>query len=520
MAGVETESGMIGISQENTGFVTEPGGAEVDKPQEECGVLAFYVPSDIDNPVVLQRTMDGLTALQHRGHSGAGVAYPFAGLSVIHKGRGAVPMAVKELVSRPDGFNLPNFDGIVRPRWSVGHVRYSTADSEDFDASQPFKYQDVILAHNGEISNTAKVGAMFGIPAEEITDSANIAHIIGERTAYHDGDLATVLREVLPHFEGAYCLTGSHDEHVFAARDAWGFHPLALGELEDGGHVVASESVAFEAMGAKFVRDIEPGEIVIIDDDGIHSSFIERQEKPAHCMFEYIYTAREDGEIDGTPVGRARELMGRNLAADHPVVGADFVVPVPNTARRFAEGYSEESAQPIFEAVTKKHSTRTFQMRGADRAQMIDSIYDFKEASLVDKSVVLIDDSMIKGSTMAAFVKQFVERTGVAEVHLRFAAPEYLFPCYMGMDTHDTSRLISRRLTPKEIADELGVASVAFNEPHRVEEAIREASTRGLGGLCMACVTGEYPVQLPDGVAEGLDLPRKRALGSLFTARP
>lgn len=507
------------IFSDTPGYIdTEFSGMD-DHPQDECGVIAVFAPAG----PVLQTTMRGMQSLQHRGHSGAGISYRLSDTEsdstlVTHKGTGVVKDAVKELIDNKEiGFTLDKFQSIVSTPLAIGHVRYSTAESENWRSTQPFRGEKtgLSLAHNGHIDNLTDVATTLGVEVhddETETDSSQLTQVIDARSAVH-GNLETALQEVLPLIEGAYSLTMTDGKKVVAARDVWGFHPLALGRLEAGGHVVASEAVAFAEIGASFVRDIKPGEIVTIDEQGVQSSFINRIEKPAHCAFEYIYTARPDGVVDDVNVRQSRENQGYFLAVDQPAPDAQVVVAVPNSGKDAARGFAKGSGLILEENIVRKvQSTRTFQMRGLQRDEMIRQIYHFEPGSLHGIIAVLVDDSMIKGSTMDSFAHQFAEITGAAGIHLRFAAPAYRYPCHMGMDTHDTSRLISRHMTPEQIADKINnskpdgtypnVLSVGFNTPERIQEA-----TGLIGKLCTACATGEYPIKLSSTTVVDLAMP-------------
>ncbi|TAH35839.1 amidophosphoribosyltransferase [Candidatus Saccharibacteria bacterium] len=496
-----------------------------DKPQDECGVMAVYLdPSQTNASGVLYQ---GLRGLQHRGQSGAGIAVADtisryvdvpAGRTplIVHKNNGLVDEAIGTEV-----FPLPNgstrLDEGYRPNVGIGHVRYSTAESDSNAATQPFVgvKTGIALAHNGHVDDISRVAALYGITAEgTASDSALLTRVIDTR-ADALGSVRQSLLEVLPNIEGAYCLTVTDGKRIFAARDPWGFHPLALGKFEDErGYVVASESVIFDSVGAAFVRDIEPGEIVVADETGVTSLQMARQEATKRCMFEYIYTARPDGVIDNRSVYRARKNLGRSLAEDYPV-DADVVVGVPSSGLAAATGFSEVSGLPRVDGIFKNaYIGRTFIERGDRRKQTLSEKFQMNREELAGRRIVLVDDSLIKGNTMKQLVSMLRD-AGTAEVHVRLSAPRYENPCLMGMDTHDVGKLIARTHTDVEIAAIIGADSVAFNDINRAMEAIDNATvdprlSQQLGAFCTACASGQYPITLgPDIV--GLGIPKVRS---------
>jgi len=496
-----------------------------DHPQDECGVIAVYNPGG----PVLQATMQGLHRLQHRGHSGAGISYDMQDVSgkptvVTHKGTGPVDRAIMELsptwytrradggtydTGTPNGFSLDRFQESVATPLAIGHVRYSTAEANDWQSAQPFRGEKtgMTLAHNGHIDNVTEVADLLGESLTEdefTTDSSQLAELIDARTAKH-GSVEAALQEVLPHVEGAYCLTITDGEKVYAARDVWGFHPLMLGKL-DSGYAVASEDVAFPSMGAEFIRDIEPGEIVSIGAEGLTSTYIERQEEARYCAFEFIYIAKPESTLDGQPVGEARTSMGQFLAVDHPAPSADFVVGVPNSRILAAQGFAEVAGLEYRQAILKTEKTRTFLGRGLERNELIKRIYALEEDVLRGASIVLVDDSIIKANTMRSLIGRLKDEAGVDEVHLRLAAGRYEHPCYMGMDTHNVDNLIAAHMSDEEIAEHVGATSIGFNS----EERLRQSVGMLAGKLCLACTNGDYPIRVNPPTVIDLAMPTLR----------
>lgn len=495
-----------------------------DKLQDECGVFGVYAPGE---PVALL-TYQGLRGLQHRGQSGAGIAVadmtssycqaPEVGMPlIVHKNTGLVDEAIHTEVYPLPEQGTSRLDLSYHSSVAIGHVRYSTAERNDPAATQPFvgKLTGIAVAHNGHIDDMERVAGLYGIPSDgTVSDSALLTRVLDQRTALH-GRLETALHEVLTEINGAYCLTITDGDRVVAARDPWGFHPLALGALpEDKGFMVASEPVVFGELGGTYERDIEPGEVVVLDAQGVTSSRLERQEPVRRCMFEYVYTARPEGRIDGVSVYRARKNLGRYLAEDYPAVDADVVVGVPNSGLAAAAGYAETSGLPRVDGILKNpYIGRTFIERGAKRKQTLAEKFHMNSDELLGRRLVLVDDSLIKGNTMKQLVSM-LRGAGAAAVHVRLSAPRYENPCLMGMDTHDVGLLIARAYGNEEIAAIIGADSVAFNDVGRVEQAIDEASVdprikRGLGSFCTACATGTYPFPVEPELV-GLGMPRAR----------
>jgi len=468
-----------------------------DHPQDECGVLAVYAPGE----PVGRITYDGMQELQHRGQSGAGVAHDTADgrQLIVMRGNGLIDAAVPYTVpTRTD-----NMDAAFAPTMAIGHIRYSTSDSDS--ASQPFYGEGhaFALAHNGHIEDMTELAVKYGVDASlAASDSHLLTLILGNAATRNNQKMVNALREVLPQIDGAYSLTLTDGERVVGARDPWGFHPLALGKLESTqGYAIASEAAAFKVMGATFIRDIEPGEIVSIGQEGVVSTRIDRQELRRTCMFEYIYIARPDGVVDGAHVQLARESMGRHLANEHPV-DADVVIGVPDSGMDAAQGYAQASGIPFApRAIMKNQYTgRSFIEREGKREQTLLRKLRLSTPQIEGKRLVIVDDSLIKGKTMGVLV-DMLRQAGAAEVHIRLAAPHYRYPCYMGMDTRQTWRLIARDRTDEEIAAYIGADSVGFNTSQNVELAVQEARKsiikQPVGSLCTACATGKYPFKVP-----------------------
>lgn len=491
--------------------------AEDTQLHDECGVFGMWAPGE---PVAAV-TYVALNGLQHRGESAAGVLVYDADFGITgHKGNGRVPEAIPE--ARPDTQGKTILDLMTGSPVAVGHVRYSTSAENSADAAQPFKgdLSGIALAHNGHIEDVSGTAALFGVDVQSGVSDSHKLTILVDSLANELGSVEKALSEVLPLLNGAYCLSITDGERLIAARDPWGLHPLALGSLElpDGrqGYAIASEAVVFAAVGIQFERDVEPGEIIIADQSGVTSLAIDRQEEPRRCGYEFIYTARVDGEVDSVPVYDVRHRLGQLLAEDYPVA-ADVVVGMPDSGMPAAYGYAEAAGIPIVQGVVKNpYSGRSFLQRAEQRAATLVDKARVIPSQVAERRIVLVDDSMIKGNSMKANVQKF-RAAGAREIHVRIAAPPYMYPCHMGMDTGDPEQLIARNMTMEEMTAYIGADSLAYITPERVQQAVDEGAVRSqqnLGKLCMACSTGEYPFEVP-GTVTGLGMPQFRPVANL-----
>jgi amidophosphoribosyltransferase len=446
------------------------------KPRHECGVFAVF-----GHPDAAILTYYGLFALQHRGQESAGIATSNgdARSFAAHKGMGLVSQV----------FSMDDLERLKATR-AIGHVRYSTTGSSTLKNAQPLvvdtAHGQLAVAHNGNLVNAATLrleleheGSIF----QTTVDSEIVLHLLAR-----PGDGGSPL-SVLRQLEGAFSMVLMGENEIIGVRDPHGFRPLALGML-DGAYVLASETCAFDLIHAKFIREIEPGEVVIIDQNGIRSEWPFRQEPRAFCIFEYVYFARPDSVLDDKNVKAVRVEMGRELARLHPVE-ADVVVPVPDSGIYAALGYSEELGIPFDLAFVRNHYIgRTF-------IQPTQLIRDFNvrvKLNLIgeavrDKRVVVIDDSIVRGTTARARVVNLRE-AGAREVHLRISCPPHKHACFYGIDFPDPEKLLANQLTPDEIRDYLGADSIGYLD---VESMVR-ATGLDRDNFCLACFTGEYPV--------------------------
>lgn len=462
---------------------------EDEKLREECGVFGIY---DFDGNDVASTIYYGLFALQHRGQESCGIAVSDTngpkGVVKSHKGMGLV-----NEVFAPD--QLSALKGDI----GVGHTRYSTAGSSTRENAQPLVLNYVKgtlgLAHNGNLVNAPELrreleytGAIF----QTTIDSEVIAyHIARERI--HTGNVEEAVSRAMDKIKGAYSLIVMSPRKLIGARDPYGFRPLCIGK-RDNAYILASETCALDTIGATFVRDVEPGEIVTITPQkGIESdkSHCLPKDQEARCIFEYIYFARPDSHFDGVSVYQARIQSGRFLAMDSPVE-ADLVVGVPESGNAAALGYSLQSGIPYGTAFVKNgYVGRTFIKPGqSSRESSVRVKLNVLKEAVNGKRVIMIDDSIVRGTTSDRIVKMLRD-AGAKEVHMRVSSPPFLHPCYFGTDVPAEEQLIAHNRTIEEIRRVIGADSLAYLKTERLGEMI------GGMGHCTACFTGEYPIAPP-----------------------
>jgi amidophosphoribosyltransferase len=452
-----------------------------DKLHEECGVFAIYGHPEAANIVYL-----GLHALQHRGQESAGIATSDGRKIYNFRKMGHVVD-----IFTPDVLNqLPGTLGI-------GHTRYSTAGETIIQNAQPFSVAcskgHVAVAHNGNLTNAIELrreleadGSIF----QGTSDTEVVLHLLArsrERT------LAGALRDALLQIEGAFSLVFLAEDRIIVARDPRGFRPLAMGSLElSDGHVAtvfASETCAFDLIGATYVDDVEPGEMVIVAREGITRELYTTPEAPAHCAFEHVYFSRPDSIVFGKSVAQSRELMGRLLAREHPVE-ADLVVPVPDSGVGAAIGYASESGIPYKQALIRNHYVgRTF-------IEPSQAIRDFGvrlklnpvRHLLEGQRVILVDDSIVRGTTSRKIVRM-IRDAGAREVHLRISCPPTISPCYYGVDTPSHRELIAANNSIKQIQEHVEADSLGYLSIESLRKSVQDSDRR----FCYSCYTGKYP---------------------------
>ena len=445
------------------------------KPRDECGVFAVF-----GHPEAARLTYYGLFALQHRGQESAGIVSAKGSDSVFitHKGMGLVSQV----------FSNEALEMLAGTR-AIGHVRYSTTGSSTLRNAQPFAVDtqrgQIAIAHNGNLVNAAELRAELeagGSIFQTSVDSEIVLHLLAKPR--ERGEALSVLRRL----EGAFTMVMMSDREVIGLRDPHGFRPLCIGK-KDGAYVLASESCAFDLIGAQYVRDVEPGEVVILDNSGLRSEWPFRVTRRAFCIFEYVYFARPDSNLSGQNVGRVRFEMGRELARQAPC-DADLVIPVPDSGIYAALGYAQELGLPYYPAFVRNHYVgRTF-------IQPSQSIRDFNvriKLNLISeavrgKSVAVVDDSIVRGTTARSRVVNLRE-AGAREVHMRISCPPHRFPCHYGIDFPDPEKLLANQMTQEEIARYLGADSIAYLDVGGMVAATGHEKAQ----FCTACFTGDYP---------------------------
>jgi amidophosphoribosyltransferase len=444
---------------------------------------------------VAQLTYAGLYALQHRGQESAGLAVSDGDTITVVKDMGLVTNAF-------DGRTLAPLQGHL----AIGHVRYSTTGSSTWENAQPI-YRSVgeaglALGHNGNLVNTRELALETGTLTGTLTSDSDVVAELLSDTILADGegarsdgrDLERALVKVLPRLRGAFSFVLMDDGHLIGARDPNGFRPLCLGRLP-AGWVLASETPALDIVGAHFVRELEPGEIVVIDASGARSlhPFPPEAVDPKLCLFEFVYFARPDSQLYGQTVHTARQRMGEALAEQAPV-DADMVMPVPESGIPAAEGYARRTGIPFGHGLVKnRYIGRTFIAPSQDERDLgVRMKLNPIRENIAGKRVVVVDDSVVRGTTQRALVRMLRE-AGAVEVHLRISLPPVMWPCFFGMDFGTRTELLAANMSVGEIREYLGCDSLAYLELDRLVAATGARRS----GFCTACLTGDYPIDVP-----------------------
>jgi amidophosphoribosyltransferase len=452
-----------------------------ESPKEECGLFGVWAPGED----VARLSYFGLFAQQHRGQESAGIAVGDGHNILVYKDLGLVSQVFNEAT-------LTTLYGDL----AIGHTRYSTTGSTTWDNAQPVFKTDgvhsVALGHNGNLVNTSALVDMVGSRSAATTDTDLVATLIASEMVATGGLEEAALR-VLPSLEGAFCFVLMDERSVYAARDAHGVRPLSIGRLPNG-FVVASETCALDIVGAAFVRDVEPGELIRIDDRGLHSSRFAESPKRSLCIFEIVYLARPDSRIAGATVHEARREMGRILAREHPA-DADMVIAVPTTGQSAGQGYSEVTGIPYGDGLYKNNYVgRTFiqpsqTLRDRGVKLKLNPIPD----SIRGKRLVVVDDSIVRGTTTKQIVMALRE-AGATQVHIRITCPPVKWPCFYGIDMPTRQELIGADLTVEQIRDYVGADSLGYLSL----EGMVAASGGRKESFCRACFDGDYPIPVPD----------------------
>jgi amidophosphoribosyltransferase len=458
-----------------------------DRLHDECGVFGIYAPG-MD---VARHTYFGLYALQHRGQESAGIAVADADGQVT---------VVKELGLVSQVFNERTLASLTGNH-AIGHVRYSTTGSTQWQNSQPLvrprNGSVIALGHNGNLVNTTELRKELlaeGVRFSSATDTEVITALIAQ---HGHGDLMAAMRHTVARIRGAFSATLLTADAMAGFRDPYGVRPLCLGCMDEH-PVIASESAAFDILGARFVREIEPGEIVLVDKDGLRSERVELEgARPAMCIFEFIYFARPDSVLNGRSLHECRQNMGRHLHREAPVE-ADLVIPVPDTGIPAAIGYSLESGIPFAEGLIKnRYVYRTFiQPDQALREVGIRMKLNPLSSVIKGKRLVVVDDSIVRGTTTGKIV-DMLYGAGATEVHLRICAPPIMYPCFYGIDMATRAELIAANKSVEEIRAHVGATTLHYLSL----DGLQESTGLPANQFCRACFTGDYPIQVPEELA-------------------
>jgi len=468
-------------------------------PQDQCGVFGVWAPGE----EVSKLTYFGLYALQHRGQESAGIATSNGKKLLVYKDMGLVSQVFSESA-------LESLVGHV----AIGHTRYSTTGSSSWRNAQPTLGKTasgtVALGHNGNLTNTSELLEILRanypdqsdneITGGNTTDTAVLTALLAGNP---DNSLENTALELLPKVKGAFSLVFMDEQTLYAARDPQGVRPLVLGRLERG-WVVASETAALDIVGASFVREVEPGELIAIDENGLRTKQFAAP-KRAGCVFEYVYLARPDTSINGRNVYDARVEMGRALAKEYPVE-ADLVIPTPESGTPAAIGFSQESGIPYGHGLVKNaYVGRTF----IEPSQTIRQLgIRLKLNPLKDvikgKRIIVVDDSIVRGNTQRALV-QMLREAGAKEIHVRISSPPITWPCFYGVDFATRAELIATGLAPDEVRMSIGADSLGYLS----KDGMIQASNQKESELCTACFTGAYPIELPTADRLGKNLLEK-----------
>lgn len=456
-----------------------------DELHEECGVFGVY-----NHPQATDLTYLGLYALQHRGQESAGIAVSNGEIIRMYKAMGLVAEAFE------NGSKLEHLKGHI----SLGHNRYSTTGNSQVVNAQPilikYKKGQLASAHNGNLINVGTLRMMMeeeGSIFQSTADSEIVVHLVARS---QEETIPEMISDALGHVEGAYSFLFMTDTQLIGVRDPHGFRPLCIGKLDDA-YILASESCAFDIMDAKYIRDVKPGEMVVIDEHGLDSYFPFEQVEPSFCIFEYIYFARPDSKIFGENVDKPRRRFGRRLAEEHPV-DADVVIAVPDSANTAALGYAEQSGIRFEIGLIRNHYLgRTFiDPNQAMRERKVKLKFNTVKGVLNGKRVVLVDDSIVRGTTLRQLVR-LVHQGGASEVHVRISSPPIMHPCFYGIDMQTRGELIAANDAEDPVdqvrefigADTLGYLST--------EGLLKIATENGAdnAGYCSACFSGTYPME-------------------------
>ena len=457
-----------------------------DKLKEECGVFGIYSP---ERTTVASSAYYALYALQHRGQESCGIVVNDDGVFSHHKDIGLVnEVFTKDTLAKLGEGNI-----------AIGHVRYGTTGASNRANTQPLVLRHVkgpmAIAHNGNLTNAAELREEYELKGgifHTTNDTEVISYAITEKRL-ETGSIEEAVEQAMYKVKGAYSLVVMSPRKLIAARDKTGFRPLCLGKTSNGGYVVASESCALDSISATFIRDIKPGEIVVIENNEVRSITTHCGSKGQICVFEYVYFARPDSVIEGFSVHKARLRAGEFLYKESPCE-ADVVIGVPDSGLDAAIGFSRASGIPYgIGFIKNRYVGRTFiQPTQGEREDLVRIKLNAVKETVAGKRVVLIDDSIVRGTTSARIVN-LIREAGAKEVHMRISSPPFINPCYFGTDIDSKDKLIACRMNIDEICKEIGSDSLGYLSLEGVRNIAKNADT----DFCCGCFTGDYPVEVP-----------------------
>lgn len=462
-------------------------GDHVDHPHEECGVFGIYAPGED----VARITFFGLYALQHRGQESAGIAVSDGERVLVHKEMGLVSQVFDEETL-----------GYLRGHIAIGHTRYSTTGSSVLRNAQPVICDSPLgtlaIAHNGNLVNAAPLRLQLqeaGVHFHGTSDSEIIARLLASELA-EERDPLEAMRRVMQQMSGAYSLVALTPQYLIAARDPYGVRPLCLGRI-NGHYVIASETCALHVVGAEFVREIEPGEVLVIDEHGLREEQALPLQRHSLCMFEFIYFARPDSQIYHKTLHEVRRRMGQELAREHPAPGAHVVIPIPDTGIPAALGFSQASGIPYAEGLIKnRYIQRTFiqpDQRMRELGVKI-KLNPLREV-IAGRKLVMVDDSIVRGTTTGKIVRMLFE-AGAKEVHVRITSPPIRYPCFYGIDMATREELVAATHSVEEIREMIGATTLGYLS---IEGMLRAVGMKR-PHFCLACFDGKYPIPVPRDV--------------------
>lgn len=469
---------------------------------EECGVFGIYLNKEHAQKVKFNAEASrmaffGIFSLQHRGQESAGIATSDGEELYSFRKMGMVTQIFDEKKLRT-----------LKGHIAIAHTRYSTTGASVKRNIQPMrcecKYGEIALAHNGDLVNSAEIRKNLmakGISFDTTNDSEVILKLI---STSEKETIEEAISDTMNAVKGAYAVVILTKNSLIAFKDPFGIRPLSVGKVNGDGFAVASESCAFNTIGGELIREMEPGEIVTIDKDGIRTMVGQEKKGNALCIFEFIYFARPDSVLNGTPVHLARKRMGIELAKEHPIDGCDLVFPIPNTGNLAAVGLAEASGVPYAEAIIKNHYIHRTFIR--PNQKMRENAVKMKLSPLRElldgKKVVMVDDSIVRGTTIGKTV-DLIREAGAKEVHVRIASPMYLYPCFYGIDTCNRTELIASRMDLEEIRKHIGADSLGYLSLEGLLTAVGQDATLN---CCAACLSGNYPVEVSEDLKKSKHL--------------